>query len=298
MAKVNPDAKFFYGATEHPCISKPMQQLQNIGIFSEVIPVKTSGEVDETFFKKLNKNDINIVSLMYVNNESGVIHDLKKIKENLGSNVLLHSDAVQALGKIKLEFNDLNLDAMSISSHKVNGPQGIAALVIKNGLDIEPLIYGGGQESGLRSGTENIASIVGFGKACELAKEKLKKTVHLKELRDFFEINIKLLGGAIFAEASPRVSNTSFFGFPNIDGATLITALDKHGIGIASGSACSSNNKEPSHVLLAMGIEDQQAQSAVRLSLGDQNTKEDIVFLLEKIKLEVNRLLTYTSILN
>ena len=298
MAKVNPDAKFFYGATEHPCISKPMQQLQNIGIFSEVIPVKTSGEVDETFFKKLNNNDINIVSLMYVNNESGVIHDLKKIKENLGSNVLLHSDAVQALGKIKLEFNDLNLDAMSISSHKVNGPQGIAALVIKNGLDIEPLIYGGGQESGLRSGTENIASIVGFGKACELAKEKLKKTVHLKELRDFFEKNIKLLGGAIFAEASPRVSNTSFFGFPNIDGATLITALDKHGIGIASGSACSSNNKEPSHVLLAMGIEDQQAQSAVRLSLGDQNTKEDIVFLLEKIKLEVNRLLTYTSILN
>jgi cysteine desulfurase len=128
--------------------------------------------------------------------------------------------------------------------------------------------------------------------------KKLKKTDHLKELRDFFEKNIKLLGGVIFAEASPRVSNTSFFGFPNIDGATLITVLDKHGIGIASGSACSSNNKEPSHVLLAMGIEDQQAQSAVRLSLGDQNTKEDIVFLLEKIKLEVNRLLTYTSILN
>ena len=106
------------------------------------------------------------------------------------------------------------------------------------------------------------------------------------------------MNGFIFAETSQRVANTSFFGFPNIDGATLITALDKHGIGIASGSACYSNNKEPSHVLLAMGIEDQQAQSAIRLSLGGKNTKEDVVFLLEKIKLEVNRLLTYTSLMN
>lgn len=187
---------------------------------------------------------------------------------------------------------------MTISSHKINGPQGIAALIIKNGIDIDPFILGGGQESGMRSGTENIAAIAGFAKACELINEKLQDSSRQGALRDLFEEKISELGAVIFAQEVPRVKNTSFFGFPSIDGATLITALDKYGIGIASGSACSSNNKEPSHVLIEMGMDPMEAQSAVRLSLSTLNTEDDVLHLIEKIKYEVNRLSSFASILN
>lgn len=299
MSNIYPEGQFFYGATEHPCISKPMQNLKLHGVKVEKLRVKTNGVFDMNELNKLSKNEINILSLMLVNNESGVINDIANIREQLSDyNIIFHSDAVQALGKIPLDFHALGLDAMSISSHKINGPQGIAALVIKNGLDIDPLILGGGQEAGLRSGTENLASIVGFGMACELSQEKLKNTEKLKENRNFFEVEIKSMGATIFSEDALRVDNTSFFGFEGIDGATMITALDKFGIGIASGSACSTNNKEASHVLTEMNVDPDLAQSAIRLSLNEKNTRNNILYLLEKIEHEKNRLKNYASLLN
>lgn len=298
MALVNPDASFYYGATEHPCVIKPMQNLITSGICSQKIGVDANGKVNIEELKDFDKNKIKVISLMFVNNESGTIQDLIHVKEILGKNTIFHSDAVQALGKIPFNFNNLGLDAMTISSHKINGPHGIAAMIIKNGLDIEPFISGGGQENGLRSGTENIAAIVGFGKACQLAKAKSNDTIAIKRRRDFFEKEIKNIGGYIFGANSNRVANTSFFGFMNIDGATLITALDKYGIGIASGSACSTNNKEPSHVLIEMGIEPDVAQTAIRMSLSHENTDSNVEYLLDKIKFEVTRLNNYTSLMH
>ncbi len=298
ISSVYPDAEFYYGATEHPCILKPMQKLKNNAMQVKKIPCLQNGDIDFTYLESINTNQINIISLMHVNNETGTITDLKKLRQLVGDKAIIHSDAVQALGKINVNFHDLGIDFMTISSHKINGPQGIAALIIKNGIDIDPFILGGGQESGMRSGTENIAAIAGFAKACELINEKLQDSFRQGALRDLFEEKISELGAVIFAQEVPRVKNTSFFGFPSIDGATLITALDKYGIGIASGSACSSNNKEPSHVLIEMGMDPMEAQSAVRLSLSTLNTEDDVLHLIEKIKYEVNRLSSFASILN
>ena len=298
ISSVYPDAHFYYGATEHPCILKPMQKLKNSGMHVKKIPCLPQGGIDFNFLESINTDQINIISLMHVNNETGAITDLKKIRKLVGDKAIIHSDAVQALGKIDVNFHELGIDFMTISSHKINGPQGIAALIIKNGIDIDPFILGGGQESGMRSGTENIVAIAGFAKACELNSEKLQDSSRQGALRDLFESKISELGAVIFAQAEPRIENTSFFGFPSIDGATLITALDKYGIGIASGSACSSNNKEPSHVLIEMGMDPMTAQSAVRLSLSTLNTQDDVLYLIDKIKYEVKRLTSFASILN
>lgn len=298
ISSVYPDADFYFGATEHPCIFKPMQKLINSGINVYKIPCFRQGNIDFSYLDSINTDRINIISLMHVNNETGAIADLKKLRKLVGDKAIIHSDAVQALGKIDVNFHDLELDFMTISSHKINGPQGIAALIIKNGTDIDPFILGGGQESGMRSGTENIVSIAGFAKACELNREKLKDISRQAEIRNFFESEMSDLGATIFAQEVPRIENTSFFGFPSIDGATLITALDKYGIGIASGSACSSNNKEPSHVLIEMGVDPVNAQSAVRLSLSSLNTQDDVLYLIDKIKCEVKRLTGFASILN
>jgi len=231
------------------------------------------------------------------NNETGVLQDMPKIiKWAKSHNIQIHTDAVQAIGKINVDFEELEIDAMTISSHKIYGPQGAAALILNKKIDLYPYLMGGGQEKGLRSGTENIAAIVGFGKACErIQKNIVIINDKIKKYRDYLESELKNLGAVIFAEQTERLANTTFFAFNNIDGSTLLTALDRKGYAIASGSACSSNNTKASHVLLAMGIEPDLAQGALRISLGIETKQEEIKSFLEVLKKEINRLKQLTA---
>ena len=209
----------------------------------------------------------------------------------------MHTDAVQGLSKIPLNFSDLNVHAMTVSSHKIHGPQGAAALVLDKRVDIQPLLHGGGQERGLRSGTENVAAIVGFGMACELAAANVQGFAsHTAVLRDQFEQGLKTLDVTIFSDKVARIPNTSFFAVDGIEGETLVMALDRKGFAVASGSACSSDSTEPSHVLLAMGVHPDLARGAIRVSFGQQNTAAQVADLLNTLKSEVSRLKQLTGI--
>jgi len=203
---------------------------------------------------------------------------------------------VQGLGKIKVDFSDLNVHAMTVSSHKIHGPQGAAALILDKRVDIQALLHGGGQEKGLRSGTENVAAIVGFGAACELAISNLQNYgSHTKALRDQFEQGLQGLEVTIFGNTATRLPNTSFFAVNGIEGETLVMALDRKGYAVASGSACSSDSTEPSHVLLAMGVHEDVARGAVRVSFGANNTAEEVSNFLETLKNEILRLKQLTA---
>ncbi|MBT5166790.1 MAG: aminotransferase class V-fold PLP-dependent enzyme, partial [Nitrosomonadales bacterium] len=237
-------------------------------------------------------------SVMMANNETGVIQNIAEIADWAKKNdIQFHTDAVQALGKIKVDFEGLDIDAMTISSHKIYGPQGIAALIVNKKIDLFPHMQGGGQERGLRSGTENIAAIIGFGKACERSSQNIVTfNEKVKHLNAILEKALFDLGAVIFCKNSHRLSNTTFFSFKNIDGSTLLTALDRKGFAIASGSACSSKSSEPSHVLLSMGVDLDLAQGALRVSLGLESTENEINDFIETLKDEVNRLKQLTAV--
>ena len=287
-----------YSAIEHPAVSRPALALRQRGWTTAVIAVDANGKVEQASLQSLLHIPTSLVSVMLANNETGVIQDIAEIAEEVKRHgAHMHTDAVQGLGKIKLDFAALNVHAMSISSHKINGPQGAAALVLDKRVDIQPLLHGGGQEKGLRSGTENVAAIVGFGAACELvSRELLQRTASVRKMRDQLEQGLKNLGAVIFGNAVERIPNTSFFAFPEIEGETLVMALDRKGFAVASGSACSSDSTEPSHVLLAMGIERDLARGAVRVSLGTANTTEQIEAFLLVLENELLRLKQLTAV--
>jgi cysteine desulfurase len=283
---------------EHPCVSWPMEALTHQGWYQDLLKVNHEGVISKEAYKNINANNIGLVSVMLANNETGAIQDMSNLSNFAKEKkALSHTDAVQAFGKIDVRFDDMHIDAMTLSSHKIYGPQGVGALILNKRSDIEPLIYGGGQEKNLRSGTENIAAIVGFGKACELISESMKVTaIHTRELQKTLEMSLKELGAVIFAENVARLSNTTFFAFKDIEGSTLLTALDKKGFAVASGSACSSVNKEPSHVLLAMGIDEDLARSALRISFGNKNTIHEVKDFMETLKQELKTLKQLTAI--
>ncbi|MEI6868830.1 MAG: cysteine desulfurase family protein [Methylophilaceae bacterium] len=283
---------------EHPCISRPMEALAQQGWHQDLLKVNHDGVISKEAYRDINANNIGLVSVMLANNETGVIQDMSLLHDFAKEKkALSHTDAVQAFGKIDVRFDELHIDAMTLSSHKIYGPQGVGALILNKRSDIEPLIYGGGQEKNLRSGTENIAAIVGFGKACELISESMKVTsMHTRELQKMLEMSLKELGAVIFAGNISRLSNTTFFAFKDIEGSTLLTALDKKGFAIASGSACSSVNKEPSHVLLAMGIDEDLARGALRISFGNKNIIHEVKDFMETLKQELQTLKQLTAI--
>ena len=291
-------AQVLYSAIEHPCISRPAISLRQYGFSSQAIAVDQQGTLDATHLQSLLKTPTSLVSVMLANNETGVVQDIAAIAELAKRNgAIMHTDAVQGLGKLPLNFSALNVHAMTISSHKIHGPQGAAALILDKRVDIQPLLHGGGQERGLRSGTENVAAIVGFGMACELAAASLNGyTSKTQALRDQFEQGLKALSVSIFSNNVTRIPNTSFFAANGIEGETLVTALDRKGFAVASGSACSSDSTEPSHVLLAMGVNHDLARSAVRVSFGAHNTAAQVTNFLHVLKNEISRLKQLTSI--
>ncbi|MGZ8982539.1 MAG: cysteine desulfurase family protein [Methylotenera sp.] len=292
MAAIKPAKQILTSAIEHPCVTRPALAMQQLGYVSRQIAVDANGKVDLAQLKAQLTVPTSLVSVMLANNETGVIQDVAVIAEASRTvGALMHTDAVQGLGKLKVDFSDLNVHAMTISSHKIHGPQGAAALILDKRVDIQPLMHGGGQEKGLRSGTENVAAIVGFGAACELAVANLNNyATHTQALRDQLEDGLTQLSVTIFGNKAARLPNTSFFAVDGIEGETLVMALDRKGYAVASGSACSSDSTEPSHVLLAMGVEPDLARGAIRVSFGANNTAVQVADFLVTLKNEVLRL--------
>ena len=201
-------------------------------------------------------------------------------------NIIFHTDSVQGVGHIPIDVKDMGIDMLSLSGHKICAPKGIGALYIKEGIEIEKLIDGGHQEKDKRAGTENVAEIVGLGKACEIAKRDLEKNMeYLKNLRDYF-INLvekRVDGVKLNGSRKLRVSGNSNFSFKGINSQSLLLKLDEKGICVSSGSACSEGNGKPSHVLKAIGLSDEEAESAIRVTFGKENTKEDVEYLVDNI---------------
>ncbi|WP_019917720.1 cysteine desulfurase family protein [Methyloversatilis discipulorum] len=261
-------------AIEHPCVREPARQLVRGGWELAGIAADTQGRV---LVDTLDPRAA-LVSVMAANNETGVLQDIPAFAAAAKrSGAWLHSDAVQALGKVELDFRALGVAAMTLSAHKIGGPQGAGALVLDKRVDIEPLIAGGGHERGLRSGTENIAAIVGFGVACEQAVAALgdRRDV-MQAQRARIEGCVAALGGVVFGAQADRLPNTCYFALAGIDGETLVGKLDRAGFAVASGAACSSASPEPSRTLTAMGVEADLARGAVRVSVGAATTMQEV----------------------
>lgn len=266
------------GSVEHPCVREPARQLRRVGWQLREIKVDGQGRIDRTDWLEVVAQRPALVSVMFANNESGVVQDIAGLAaETPRGTTWFHTDAVQVFGKMPLRFRELGVHGMTLSAHKVGGPLGAGALVVDKRLELAPLIAGGGQERGLRSGTENVAAIVGFGVAAELAAESVATQAgRLGDLRERLESHVASVGARIFSQDATRLPNTSFFAVPGVDGETLVAKLDRAGFACASGSACSSANPEPSHTLLAMGVDPVLARNAVRISLGRDTTADDI----------------------
>lgn len=273
-------------AIEHPSILEAAEDVRDQeGVYK--IPVDQQGKVQLASLSNLSSKHTGLVSVMLANNETGVIQDVEAIAKYCNdANIPVHTDAVQALGKIPVNFNQLGVDFMTISSHKIYGPKGCGALIHRPGIKVSALIHGGDQESGHRAGTENVPAIVGFGMAAEIANSELQhRYQYLLQLRSTLEAALKTIPGIkLFAEHQSRLPNTLQFGLPSCDGEMLLMQLDKHAVAVSSGSACKSGGGKPSHVLLAMQVEPALAKSAIRISLGMQNTREDIDEFVKTLK--------------
>ena len=284
-------------AIEHPCIAKPAQELARQGWKVRELAVTRGGQMDLADVDAALQAPTGIVSVMLVNNETGVILDVAAVAERArAGRAWMHTDAVQALGKIPVDFRSLGVHAMTVSAHKIYGPRGAAALIMDKRLQLRPIIHGGGHEQGLRSGTENVAAIAGFGAACELAARRMQQLAQRQEaMRARLERGLNEMGAVIVGEDAPRVANTSYFAFKGITGETLVIELDKAGYAVAPGAACSSASPEPSATLLAMGVDPEIARGAVRFSLGAGNTPQQVDDFLRALKAVVSRLRSLTA---
>ncbi len=296
-AEILKPSQIAVSAIEHPCVARPAEALARKGWVVRKLAVTGDGTVDLHDVDAALQTKTGIVSVMLANNETGVIQPVVEIAGRArAAHAWMHTDAVQALGKIAVDFEALNVHAMTLSAHKIYGPKGAGALIVDKRIELTPLIAGGGHEHGLRSGTENVPAIVGFGAAAELAASRLSELApRMEKLRVRVEQGLTQMGAALFGAASARVPNTSYFAFDSIDGETLIIELDKLGFGVAAGAACSSANPEPSATLLAMGIAPEIARGAVRFSLGAANTAQDVDEFLQAVKQVAARLKNLTA---
>ncbi|MEK6822126.1 MAG: cysteine desulfurase family protein [Thermoproteota archaeon] len=294
IAEKKPHSQIITSSIEHDAILEPCKKLAKDGFDVIYLPVDTHGVVNLSVLKNSLSDNTCLVSIMFGNNEMGTIEPIAQIAQLCNEqNIPFHTDAVQAVGKIPIDVKKLGVDLLSISSHKINGPKGIGALYIRKGIDINPIILGGGQEHGLRSGTENVANIVGFGKACELAKLNLSDNIsHMKKLRDYLVAKIlrEIPGVILNGHAENRLPNNAHFTFLGVAGEDLIIKLDEYGIAASTGSACSVHTQKASHVLQAMGFSHEQITGSLRLTLGLFNNQQQIdetVNILKKVTAEL-----------
>jgi len=278
---------------EHPSVLQPLLQLEQSGYRAIRLKVNSQGQIDlEAAQKILNENKPQIFSVMLANNETGVLQPVQELVHLIESDdCLTHSDATQSVGKLPIDMKQLGLSALTMSAHKFQGPQGIGALIV-NRKPRQVLISGGEQEKNRRAGTENVAMIVGMGKAARIAALEIEhKRHHLSQLREVFESKLATLPGVvIFGQGAERLPNTTYFSLPYYHGETLLMELDRAGFALASGSACHSEVTKASHVLEAMAVNDDLALNAVRASFGMSNTLQEVDALVSKLQDLINKL--------
>lgn len=279
---------------EHSAILNTCEFLEKQGYDITYLDVTPEGVIDIKELENAIKEDTILISIMYVNNEIGTIEPIKEIAEIAHQhNIIFHTDAVQAIGEIRINVEEMGIDCMSISGHKIYAPKGIGMAYIKPGIKFEPLIHGGMQEFHLRGGTENIANIIALGKAIKILDETIDTNEEkMKELQEYTlkKINSILSGYDYILNGGfeNRASNNISISFKDIDGESLLLALDLEGIYLSSGSACHSDLTEPSHVLKAIGVPEEYANGTLRISFGKYTTKKDIDFLISKIKEKID----------
>ncbi|MFQ6063524.1 MAG: cysteine desulfurase NifS, partial [Methanosarcinales archaeon] len=281
-------------AIEHPAVIETCKYLEKQGFEVTYLPVYSEGIVRVEDLENAITDKTILITIMHANNEIGTIQPIEEIgKIAKEKDIYFHTDAVQSVGKIPVDVDAMNIDLLSISSHKIYGPKGVGALYIRKGTKIEPLVHGGGHEFGLRSTTENIPGIVGLAKAIELRKERMQEDLEkLTPLRDYLirgvltNIEESYLNGHL----TQRLPNNANFYFKYIEGESLILNLDRKGIAASTGSACSSTKLEPSHVLLAIGLKPEDAHGSLRLTLGRENTKKEVEYVLEALMEVVEKL--------
>lgn len=273
---------------EHPAVLNSCKTLEKQGYKISYINVNKDGIIDLNELISEITNQTILISVMFANNEIGTIQPIEEISQIAKkNNVIFHTDAVQVCGNIPIDVKNMEIDMLSLSAHKINGPKGVGALYVKKGINFDSIINGGGQEKGKRSGTENVAGIVGLGKACEIAKKQMNNHMEkLKELRDYFieQVEEKIPNAKLNGSRENRLPGNANFSFKNADSQELLFKLDSKGICVSSGSACSAGDSNPSHVLTAIGLEKELAQGTIRFTFGEDNTKEDIDYLLDNLQ--------------
>lgn len=281
VLKSNPNKKHIITSTvEHPAVLNLCQHLAKSGYRVTYVPVDKAGMLDEENLYKSLDNDTALVTLMWANNETGVLFPIERISQIVKARgILFHTDAVQAAGKVPVTVKNTGIDFLSLSGHKIHAPKGVGVLYARNGTPFHPLLIGGHQEKGRRAGTENVPSIIALGKACELAGQHLfDMNTRVRKLRDKLEEEIikKISQCRVNGDLLNRTPNTANIGFDGVEGEAILLMMNEHGICASSGSACTSGSLEPSHVLRAMQVPAESVQGAIRFSLSVENTEDDI----------------------
>ncbi len=294
VGRQRPESKIITTSIEHDAILEPCKELEKEGFDIFYLPVDKYGLVNPLDLETHLTENTSLVSIMFANNEVGTIEPIFNLAQICKEkNIIFHTDAVQAVGKIPIDVKKLGVDMLSISSHKINGPKGIGALYVKKGISLNPVIFGGGQENGLRSGTENVANIVGFGKACELSKiDFLENSSKMQELSNYLSKKIinEIPHVTLNGHPELRLPNNLHFTFLGVNGEDLLIKLDECGIAASTGSACSVHIQKASHVLQAMGFSHEQISGSLRISLGIFNNLEEMNQTVEILKNVVKEL--------
>jgi cysteine desulfurase len=300
FANRNKGCHIIISSIEHPCIMESAKWLESQGFEITRLKVDKYGLVDPEDVKKAIKKETILVSIMHANNEIGTIEPIEEIgkiiktqNSKLKTQIYFHTDAAQTFGKIPIDVEKLNVDLMTVSSHKMYGPKGAAALFVREETKIEPILHGGGHEMGLRSSTVNVAAIVGFAEACKICKKEMEKEAkRLTKLRDKLIKGVleKIPGSYLNGHPQKRLPNNANFWFEGVEGESIVIQLDLLGIAASTGSACSSEKLEPSHVLLAIGLKPEQAHGSLRLSLGRWTKERDIDYVLKVLPKVIKRL--------
>jgi cysteine desulfurase len=283
-----PGAHIVTSRIEHHAVLHAVEHLERRGCEATYVPVDEKGKVDPEDVRRALRSNTRLISVMMANNETGVLQPFEEIARIARErNILFHTDAVQAAGKVPIDVEQIGCDLLSISGHKMHGPQGTGALFVRRGIKLAPIFHGGTQELGHRAGTENVVGIVGLGEAAVVAKNSLKdgSWKRVAKLRDALESSVLLEAeeAGVNGSRNDRVPNTTNIWFGDIDGSALLTTLDRMGVSVSGGSACNTDACTPSHVLLAMGLTPGRASGSVRFSLSKQTTPEDVDFAIWQV---------------
>ncbi len=291
----NPDKKHIItSAVEHPAVKNLCESLEKEGYRTTFVPVDNMGRLDTEFLYASMDDDTALVTLMWANNETGVIFPVEEIAQKTSEKgILFHTDAVQAAGKVIIDVSQTPIDMLSLSGHKIHAPKGIGILYVKKGVKFYPFLKGGHQEGGRRAGTENTASIIGIGKACELAGTHIEEmNTRVKAMRDYLEAGLleKIPSASVNGEKDHRLPNTLSIGFDAVEGESILLLMDQTGICASSGSACTSGSLDPSHVLMAMKVPFESAHGTIRFSLSTYNTMAEMDHIIEVMPGIIQRL--------